>query len=60
MGSRGAGASASSLYNRVGWVDIPKLAEKVAADVQMARDWQPGTINESQIKRSGTEAGFRK
>ena len=48
------------LYNRVGWVDIPKLTEKVAADVQQARNWQPGTINETQIKRSGTEAGFKK
>jgi len=35
------------LYNRVGWVDIPKLAEKVAADIQIARDWKPGTIKDS-------------
>ncbi|MDO8543630.1 MAG: hypothetical protein Q7S40_24575 [Opitutaceae bacterium] len=48
------------LYNRVGWVDIPKLAEKAAADVQIARDWKPGSINEAAIKRSGTEAGFKK
>ena len=48
------------LYNRVGYVDIPKLTEKVAADVQLARDWKPGTIDEAEIKRSGTEAGFRK
>ncbi|MBI4623204.1 MAG: carbohydrate-binding family 6 protein [Verrucomicrobia bacterium] len=48
------------LYNRVGWVDIPKLAENAAADVQMARDWKPGTIAEAAIKRSGTEAGFKK
>jgi hypothetical protein len=46
-------------YNRVGLVDIPALIEKAAADVQMARDWKPGTIDESQIKRSGTEAGFK-
>jgi hypothetical protein len=26
----------------------------------MARDWKPGTIDEARIKRSGTEAGFRK
>ncbi len=48
------------LYNRVGWVDIPKLAGNAAADVQMARDWKPGTINEANLKRSGTEAGFKK
>lgn len=48
------------LYNRVGWVDIPKLTEKVADDVQTARTWRPGGIDEAAIKRSGTEAGFRK
>ena len=47
------------LYNRVGWVDISKLAEKAAADVQMARDWKPGTIDETKLKRSGTEKGFK-
>jgi hypothetical protein len=30
------------------------------ANEQMARDWKPGTIDEAQIKGSGTEAGFRK
>jgi hypothetical protein len=47
-------------YNRAGLVDIPKQTQDVAADVQMARDWKPGTIDEAQIQRSGTEAGFRK
>jgi hypothetical protein len=48
------------LYNRVGWVDIPKLAEKVAEDIELARRWKPGTIDESKLKRSGTETGFKK
>ena len=48
------------LYNRVGVVDIPQQAENVAADLQMARAWKPGTIVESEIKRAKTEAGFRK
>ena len=48
------------LYNRAGWVDIPKLTEKAAADVRMARAWKSGTIDEAKIKRSGTEAGFKK
>jgi hypothetical protein len=47
-------------YNRAGLVDIPRQTQDVAADVQMARDWKPGTIDEAQIQRSGTEAGFRK
>ena len=46
-------------YNRVGLVDIPVLIEKAAADIQIARDWKIGTIDESHIKRSGTEAGFK-
>jgi hypothetical protein len=32
------------LYNRVGIVDIPKLAEAVAADIEIARGWKPGSI----------------
>jgi hypothetical protein len=48
------------LYNRAGLVDIPRQTQDVAADVQTARDWKPGTIDEAQIKRSGTEKGFRK
>lgn len=48
------------LYNRSGWVDIPKTTAEVAGDVRMARDWKPGTIDEASIQRSGTEAGFRK
>jgi hypothetical protein len=48
------------LYNRVGFVDIPKLTEKVADDVEIARGWKPGSVDDSQIKRSGTEAGFKK
>jgi hypothetical protein len=47
-------------FNRAGLVDLPKQTEDVAADVQMARDWKTGTIDETQIKRSGTEAGFRR
>ncbi len=49
-----------ALYNRSGWVDIPKVTAEVAADLQMARDWKPGTIDEAAIQRSGTEAGFKK
>lgn len=32
------------LYNRVGIVDIPKFADKAAADIELARHWKPGTI----------------
>ena len=47
-------------YDRVGLVDIPRQIANVVADVQMARDWKAGTIDEAKIKRSGTEAGFKK
>jgi hypothetical protein len=48
------------LFNRAGLVDLPKQTEDVAADVRMARDWKPGSVDEAQIKRSKTEAGFSK
>lgn len=48
------------LYNRAGVVDIARQTDDVAADVQLARAWKPGSIVEAAIKRSGTEAGFRK
>jgi hypothetical protein len=47
------------LHNRAGIVDIPKQTAEVAADVQIARDWKPGAIEETKRKRSGTEKGFR-
>ena len=48
------------LFNRAGLVDLPKQTEEVAADVQTARDWKQGAIDEAQIRRSGTETGFKK
>ena len=32
------------LYNRVGVVDIPKFADKAAADIELARQWKPGKL----------------
>jgi hypothetical protein len=48
------------LYNRLGVIDLPRQTGKVAEDVQSARDWKVGTIDESKIKRMGTEKGFKK
>lgn len=49
----------SALYNRVGYVDVTALTEQVAADLDIARNWKPGTLKDDG-KRSGTEKGFRK
>jgi hypothetical protein len=38
-------------------VDITALTEKAAADLDIARDWKPGTLK-ADGKRSGTEKGF--
>ena len=46
------------LYNRVGWVDIPGLVLKVENDVQMARQWKPGTITAPAGRQADTP--FRK
>jgi hypothetical protein len=43
------------LFNRAGLVDLPKQTGDVAADLRMARDWKPGTIDESKIKRPGPQ-----
>jgi hypothetical protein len=48
-----------ALYNRVGYVDVTALTEKVAADIEIARTWKPGTLKDDK-KRGGTEKGFNK
>ena len=47
-----------ALYNRVGHVDVTALTAQVAADLDIARNWKPGTLKDDG-KRSGTERGFR-
>jgi hypothetical protein len=47
-----------ALYNSVGYVDVTALTEKVAADLEIARDWKPGTLKDDG-RRSGSEKGFR-
>jgi hypothetical protein len=48
-----------ALYNRVGYVDVTALTDKVVADVEIARNWKAGSLK-NDGKRSGTEKGFRK
>jgi len=48
-----------ALYNRVGYVDLNALTEKVAADIDIARAWKSGTLKDDK-KRGGTEKGFNK
>jgi hypothetical protein len=48
-----------ALYNRVGYVNVTELTAKVAADIEIARDWKPGTLKDDG-KRAGSEKGFRK
>ncbi len=47
-----------ALYNRVGYVDVTALTQSVAADLEIARGWTPGTLKGS-LRGSGTEKGFR-
>ncbi|MGL5097672.1 MAG: hypothetical protein ACRDD1_18955, partial [Planctomycetia bacterium] len=48
-----------ALYNRVGYVDLTAMTKKAAADLDIARDWKPGSLK-NDGKGSGTEKGFRK
>ncbi|TWU30692.1 hypothetical protein Poly41_65970 [Novipirellula artificiosorum] len=47
-----------ALYNRVGYVDVTALTEKVATDIDIARNWKPYSLKDDG-KRSGSEKGFR-
>jgi hypothetical protein len=48
------------LYNRVGIVDIPALTKKALEDVEIARQWKPGTVVDEKIKRRSADQPFRK
>ena len=47
-----------ALYNRLGYVNITGLTDKVAADIEIARSWKPGSLKDDG-RRSGSERGFR-
>jgi hypothetical protein len=47
-----------ALYNRVGYVDVTGLTDQVAADLDIARNWKPGTLKDDG-KRADSEKGFR-
>lgn len=47
-----------ALYNRVGYVNVTELTEKAAADIEIARNWKPGSLKDDG-RRSGSEKGFR-
>ncbi|MBM3852950.1 MAG: carbohydrate-binding family 6 protein [Verrucomicrobia bacterium] len=49
----------SALYNRIGYVDITALTAKVAADLDLARQWQTGSVKYTG-PRAGTEKGFKR
>lgn len=48
-----------ALYNRLGEVNITALTKNVAADLEIARSWKPGTLKDDG-RRTGSEKGFRK
>lgn len=48
-----------ALYNRLGNVNITELIEAVTGDIEIAKQWKPGGL-EDDGKRAGAEKGFRK
>lgn len=48
-----------ALYNRVGYVDVTAITKHVAQDIEIAKQWVPGTIGDT-TKKPGTEKGFRR
>lgn len=47
------------LYNRVGWIDLHALSEKVERDIAIARLWTPGTVPDQPSARQA-DRPFRK
>jgi hypothetical protein len=47
-----------ALYNRVGYVDVTALTNQVAADLDIATTWKPGSLKDDG-KRAGSEKGFK-
>ncbi len=48
-----------AMYNRVGFVDVTALTEKVVADIDIARNWKPGSLKDDG-KRAGIGKNFQK
>ena len=48
-----------AMYNRVGFVDVTALTEKVAADIDIAKNWKPGSLKDDG-KRAGIGKNFQK
>jgi hypothetical protein len=47
------------LYNRLGFVNLTELNEKVGEDIEIVQKWSPGNLKED-TKGGGTEKGFNK
>jgi hypothetical protein len=48
-----------AMYNRVGYVDVTALTAKVAADIDIAKNWKPGSLKDDG-KRAGIGKNFQK
>jgi hypothetical protein len=46
------------LYNRVGFVDLPRFVRFVEQDIEIARNWQPGSIPDDTSNRRGGDRPF--
>jgi hypothetical protein len=47
-----------AIYGRAGYVNITAMTTKVAADIEIARNWKPGSVRKT-VPGQNTEAGFR-
>jgi hypothetical protein len=48
------------LYNRVGFVDIPALSQKVEEDIGIAKLWTPGTVADEKQSTRPRNPAFKK
>ena len=47
------------LLNRVGFVDIPGFIANVERDIEIARNWKPGTIKDEALQKTSADNPFK-
>jgi hypothetical protein len=48
------------LLNRVGYTDLNELIANVAADITLAKQWQPGAVPDMNGKSGNVDTPFRR
>jgi len=47
-------------YSRIGWIDITALTEDAARDIEIARNWRPGTLPDAASVQQSIDEQFKR